>query len=90
MAYISDAGTSGSAMSRANLGKCLGIYYQNFRGLRTKQLEIYDNVCATDFDIICLRHGSTTRATITIYFLIVTPCTGLTGHILTRLVGVVF
>jgi hypothetical protein len=41
-------------MSRAKFGNCVGIYYQHVRGLRTKQLEIYDNVCATDFNIICL------------------------------------
>jgi hypothetical protein len=36
MTYFSDASTGGSAMSNANFGKCLGIYYQNVRGLRTK------------------------------------------------------
>jgi exonuclease III len=30
------------------------IYYQNVRGLRTKQLERYKNVCSTDCNIICL------------------------------------
>jgi hypothetical protein len=44
---------SGSAMSHTNFGNCLGIYYRNFRGLRTKHLEFYD-VFAFDFDIICL------------------------------------
>ncbi|PNF28673.1 hypothetical protein B7P43_G08234 [Cryptotermes secundus] len=29
-------------------------YYQNVRGLRTKYVEFYDNVCSTDFDIIFL------------------------------------
>jgi hypothetical protein len=39
MAYFSDANTGGSAMSNANFVNCLGIYYQNVRGLRTKELE---------------------------------------------------
>ncbi|PNF29930.1 hypothetical protein B7P43_G07277 [Cryptotermes secundus] len=54
MAYFSDASMSGLAMSHVNFGNCLGIYYQNVRGLRTKQLEFYDNVCTSNFDIICL------------------------------------
>jgi hypothetical protein len=54
MAYVSDTSTGGSAMSYPNLGNSLSIYYQNVRGLRTKQLEFYDNVCAANFDIICL------------------------------------
>jgi hypothetical protein len=41
-------------MSHANFGNCLSIYYyQNVRGLRTKQLEFYD-ACASNFDTICL------------------------------------
>jgi hypothetical protein len=39
-------------MSNPNLGNSLGIYYQKVRGLRTKQLEFYDNVCGANFDII--------------------------------------
>jgi hypothetical protein len=35
-------------------GNCFDIYYQNIRGLRTKQLELYENVCSTDYNIICL------------------------------------
>jgi hypothetical protein len=34
--------------------KCVDIYYQNVRGLKTKQLELYDNVCSSDHNIICL------------------------------------
>jgi hypothetical protein len=30
------------------------ILYQNVRGLRTKQTELFDNVCSMDFQIICL------------------------------------
>ena len=30
------------------------IFYQNVRGLRTKQSELFDNVCSMDFQIICL------------------------------------
>jgi exonuclease III len=33
---------------------CLEIFYQNVRGLRTKQTELFDNVCSVDFQIICL------------------------------------
>jgi exonuclease III len=54
MALFSDASTGRSDMSHANFGNSLGIYYQNVRGLRTKQTEFYDNVCASNFDIICL------------------------------------
>jgi hypothetical protein len=78
MAHFSDASMSGSAMSHAEFDNCLGIYYQNVRGLRTKQLEFYD-VCSTKF--VC---------PITIYFLTDTPFTGLTGHVYTRLAVVVF
>jgi hypothetical protein len=44
MADVSDASTGGSAMSNPNLGKSLGIYYQNVRGIRIKHLEFYGNV----------------------------------------------
>jgi hypothetical protein len=82
MAYFSDASMGLSAMSHANFDNCLGIYYQNVRGLRNKQLEFYDNLCASNFEIICLsRQDSMTCAMITIYFLTNTPFTGLTGHI---------
>jgi hypothetical protein len=54
MASFSDVSTSRWAMSHANFGNSLGIFYQNVRGLRTKQTELYDNVCASNFDIICL------------------------------------
>jgi exonuclease III len=54
MASFSDASTSRWAMSHANFGNSLGIFYQNVRGLRTKQTELYDNVCASNFDVICL------------------------------------
>jgi hypothetical protein len=54
VAYFSDASMSGSATSHANFLNCLGIYYQNVRGLRTNQPEFYDNVSASNFDIICL------------------------------------
>jgi hypothetical protein len=35
-------------------GNCFDINYQNIGGLRTKQLELYENVCSTDYNIICL------------------------------------
>jgi hypothetical protein len=40
-------------MSHPNFGNSLGIFYQNVRGLRMKQTELYD-VRASNFDIICL------------------------------------
>jgi hypothetical protein len=52
MAYFSDASIGRLAMSHANFGNCLGIYYQNIKGFRTKQLEFHD-VCASNFNIIC-------------------------------------
>jgi hypothetical protein len=54
MACFSDTTMGHSAMSRANFGNCLGIYYKNARGLSTKKLYFYDNVCTSNFDIICL------------------------------------
>jgi hypothetical protein len=49
-----DINTGGSAKSHTGPGKFLTfIYYQNFRGLRTKQLELYENACSTDCNIIC-------------------------------------
>jgi hypothetical protein len=46
MLYFNDAN-----MSPANFSNCLSIHYQNFRGLRTKEFQFYDNVCSSDFDI---------------------------------------
>jgi exonuclease III len=54
MAYFCDASMGRSAMSHANFSICLGIYYPHVRGLRHTKLEFYDNVCASNFDIICL------------------------------------
>jgi hypothetical protein len=54
MGHVSDASTGDLAMSYLNLGISLSIYYQNVRGLRTKQFEFYGNVCASNFDIISL------------------------------------
>jgi hypothetical protein len=51
MTCNSDVSMGVSALSHPNGG----IYYQNVRGLRTKQSEFYDNVCVASFDIICLR-----------------------------------
>jgi hypothetical protein len=52
MANMRDTG--GPARSHAQLRNCFDIYYQNVRGLRTKKFEIYENVCSTDYNIICL------------------------------------
>ncbi|PNF38084.1 hypothetical protein B7P43_G16078 [Cryptotermes secundus] len=35
-------------------GSCIYIFYQNVRGLRTKSVEICNNVCSFDFRVICL------------------------------------
>jgi hypothetical protein len=44
------------ARNRSNVGSgyYLDIFYQNVRGLRTKSIEIFNNVCSYDFKIICL------------------------------------
>ncbi|PNF20040.1 hypothetical protein B7P43_G05817 [Cryptotermes secundus] len=49
-----DNNTGCFARSPKYPGKCFDIYYQNVRGLRTKQVELYDNICSTDYNIICL------------------------------------
>jgi hypothetical protein len=49
-----DINTGGSAKSHTPPGKCFDIYYQNVRGFRTKQLELYENVHSTYCNIICL------------------------------------
>jgi hypothetical protein len=40
-------------MSHTQPGSCSDIYHQNIRGLRAKQLELYENVCSTGNNIIC-------------------------------------
>ena len=35
-------------------GNYLDIFYQNVRGLRTKSVEIFSNVCSCDYKIVCL------------------------------------
>jgi hypothetical protein len=54
MAYFNDPIMSGSAMTHAHFENCLGIYCQYIRGLGSKQFVFYDDVCSSDFDIICL------------------------------------
>jgi hypothetical protein len=54
MASIHNVNTCGFATSDTLHMNCFDIHYQNVRGLRTKQLELYDNVCSTDHNIICL------------------------------------
>jgi hypothetical protein len=51
---IDNDNESGSVISLAKTSSWLGIYYQNVRDFRTKQLEFYYNVVASEFDIICL------------------------------------
>jgi hypothetical protein len=51
MVNTSGSNTGGSARSHTQPGISLGIYYQDVRGLRTKQLELYENVSSTDYNI---------------------------------------
>jgi hypothetical protein len=53
MAASSDVNTSGFAIS-AQSQICHDIFYQHVRGLRTKQLEFYDSVSSTGYNVICL------------------------------------
>jgi hypothetical protein len=54
MVSMPDINTGGSARSHTRPGNFFDIYYQNIRDLRTKQLELYENVCSMDYNIICL------------------------------------
>ena len=54
MANNSCMNTCASARSHSQPATCFDIYYQNVRGLRTKQFELYSNVCSTDYNIFCL------------------------------------
>lgn len=54
MANTSFMNTRVSAGSHAQPVTRFDIYYQNVRGLRTKQFELYSNVCSTDYNILCL------------------------------------
>jgi hypothetical protein len=54
MAHICDVNTGGFSMSSTQPVNSSDICYQNVRVLRTKQLELYDNVWSTDHNIICL------------------------------------
>jgi hypothetical protein len=40
--------------SNVGSGNYLDIFYQNVRGLRTKSVESFNNVCSFDFKIVCL------------------------------------
>jgi hypothetical protein len=42
--------------NRSSVGSAnyLDIYYQNVRGLRTKYIDIFNNLCSFDYKIICL------------------------------------
>jgi hypothetical protein len=42
------------SMSNTQSKTTFEIFYQNVRGLTTKQTELFDNVCSMDFLIICL------------------------------------
>jgi hypothetical protein len=39
--------------ANGSINNYLDIFYQDVRDLRTKSSEIYDNVCSTDFKIVC-------------------------------------
>jgi hypothetical protein len=54
MAHICDVNTGGFSLSNTQPVDSLDIYYQNVRGLRTKQLKLYENVWSTDHIIMCL------------------------------------
>jgi hypothetical protein len=54
MANTSYMNTCASGGSHEQPVTCFDIYYQNVRGLRTKQFELYSNVCSTDYNILCL------------------------------------
>jgi hypothetical protein len=41
--------------SNVGSGHYLDIFYQNVRGLRTKSVELFSNVCSFDFKIVCLK-----------------------------------
>jgi hypothetical protein len=49
-----DIKTGGSSRSHTQPEYCFDIYYQNVIGLRNKQLQIYENICSTDYNNICL------------------------------------
>jgi hypothetical protein len=49
-----DINTGDSARSHTHPRNCFDMYYRNVKGLRTKQLELYENVCSTNYNIICL------------------------------------
>jgi hypothetical protein len=55
MAYTRNMNVGNSARSHVQPAICFDIYYQNGRGLQTKQLELYSNVCSIDYSI--LRRG---------------------------------
>jgi hypothetical protein len=42
--------------NRSNMenGNHLDIFYQNFRGLRTKSVDTFNNACSLEFNIVCL------------------------------------
>jgi hypothetical protein len=54
MATTSNKITGVSAGSHAQYVVHFDLYYQNVRGLRTKQFELYSNICSTYYNILCL------------------------------------
>jgi hypothetical protein len=44
----------GFVKSHTHPDNCFDIYYQNVRGLRTRQLKFCEKVCSADCNIICL------------------------------------
>jgi hypothetical protein len=57
MVKFCDGNVRDFTMSDTQSKTTFEIFYQNVRGLRTKPIKLFDNVCSMDFQIICLRHG---------------------------------
>jgi hypothetical protein len=54
MVNTTNINTGGSARSHTHPGNCFDVYYKNVRSLTAEQLELCENVCSTDYNIICL------------------------------------
>jgi len=49
-----DVNTCGSVVLKTHSRNCFHIFYQNVRGLRTKQFKCYDSVSSKNYKVICL------------------------------------
>jgi hypothetical protein len=54
MVKYCDGNVRNFSMSDTQSKTTFEIFYQNVGGFRTKQTELFDNVCSMDFKIICL------------------------------------